>query len=108
MTTTRPTPAQILQRCIARCTRSRDGRGRWRAERDCTAELGGRPLDARCAGAARRIGRRLRRLIRVIGRLPRLGDEKNRPGRPRRDHPEERACPPEHPEHHGERPARAE
>jgi hypothetical protein len=56
MTTTRPTSAQILQRCIARCTRSRDGRGRWRAERDCTAELGGRPLDDRCAAAARRIG----------------------------------------------------
>lgn len=56
MTTTRPTAAQILQRCIARCTRSRDGRGRWRAERDCTAELGGRPLDAQCAAAARSIG----------------------------------------------------
>lgn len=56
MTTTRPTAAQILQRCIARCTRSRDGRGRWRAERDCTAELGGSQLDARCVGAARRIG----------------------------------------------------
>lgn len=46
----------ILQRCIARCTRSRDGRGRWRAERDCTAELGGRQIDADCAAAARRIG----------------------------------------------------
>ncbi len=49
-------PAQVLHDCIARCARYRDGRGRWRAERDCAEALGGRQLDADCAAAARRIG----------------------------------------------------
>jgi hypothetical protein len=54
-------PATIAA-CIARCADSRDGRGRWRAERDCAAELardGDARIAAMCAAAARRVGEAL-------------------------------------------------
>ena len=51
---------QTVQLCIDRCARSKDGRGRWRAERDCLQQLakaGGHDANAaRTAAAARRIG----------------------------------------------------
>lgn len=95
MTPTTAAAAATLQRCIARCAKSRDGRGRWRAERDCTAELGGRPLDERCAAAARRIGEWLGSAGRypahaVIGRqtgpdaIPQAGHPKGSPPSARR------------------------
>lgn len=50
----------IIRRCIAHCAQSRDGRGAWRAERACAAELGGSSIDINTAAAARRLGDWLR------------------------------------------------
>lgn len=47
---------QVVQRCIARCVKAKDGRGRWRAHRDCLAQLGEGRIAADTADAARRIG----------------------------------------------------
>jgi hypothetical protein len=51
---------QTVKLCIDRCARSKDGRGRWRAERDCHVQLvkagSGDANAARTAAAARRIG----------------------------------------------------
>lgn len=32
-------PAGAIARCVSACASARDGRGRWRAERDCAAAL---------------------------------------------------------------------
>ena len=51
---------ELVQQCIDRCAKAKDGRGRWRAERDCLqqlADMGCSPaVAADTAGAARRIG----------------------------------------------------
>lgn len=47
---------QAVQRCIERCVKAKDGRGRWRAENDCVAQLGAGAVAADTAAAARRIG----------------------------------------------------
>jgi hypothetical protein len=56
----------ILRRCIQRCAKADDERGRWRPEESCAAELwaldptlhvfGPSEIDRDCAAAARRIG----------------------------------------------------
>jgi len=52
----RPAPAvELISRAILRCSVARDGRGRWRAERELASALGGRPLDYEVAQAARRV-----------------------------------------------------
>lgn len=51
-----------IARCITHCADRADGRGRWRAERTCAAELardGDAYIAALCAAAARRIGAHL-------------------------------------------------
>ena len=50
---------QVVQRCMARCVKAKDGRGRWRAYRDCREQLaleGDAGVAADTAAAARRIG----------------------------------------------------
>ena len=54
------TPTAAIRRCIAVCASSRDGRGAWRAERACAADLGGSSIDRNTAAAARRLGEWLR------------------------------------------------
>ena len=54
-----PNTREAVQRCIDRCARAKDGRGRWRAEADCAAELavdGDARIAADTAAVSRRIG----------------------------------------------------
>ena len=47
------TPAsELIAQAILRCSAARDGRERWRAERELVRALGGRSVDQRCAAAA--------------------------------------------------------
>ena len=58
-----PSATAAIGRCIDRCSACQDGRGAWRAERACAAELsrdGDAYLAAMCAAAARRLGEWLR------------------------------------------------
>jgi hypothetical protein len=53
--------ARTISRCIERCAKAKDGRGRWRAVEDCRQTLAGgalvpSTLDDMCAVSARRIG----------------------------------------------------
>ena len=50
---------RTVQLCIDRCARAKDGRGRWRAYRDCytaLARVGDDAIAMQTAAAARRIG----------------------------------------------------
>lgn len=59
---------QAIRHCITRFATARSSRGVYRAEADCTAALGGRPLDAQCAAAARRLGEWLRKAHHAVPR----------------------------------------
>ncbi len=47
---------RAVRRCIDRCVKAKDGRGRWRAEADCFVQLGAGRIGSDTAAAARRIG----------------------------------------------------
>lgn len=50
------TPTRTIATCIHRCSKYRNGRGPWQAERACAAALGGSAIDRQAAAAARRLG----------------------------------------------------
>lgn len=69
MSTTRDT--RTISRCIQRCAKAKDGRGRWRAVEDCRHALAGgalipSTLDDMAAASARRIGEWLATVGRTI------------------------------------------
>lgn len=50
---------ETVQSCIERCASAKDGRGRWRAQRECATQLaadGDANIAADTAAVARRIG----------------------------------------------------
>ena len=62
------TPAsELIAQAIVRCSAARDGRGRWRAERELARALGGRQIDIETSQAARRVAT-------VIASFPRRSD----------------------------------
>jgi len=62
---------QVIHRCVRDCAQARDGRGRWRQERACAAQLladGASPAIAKAtARAAAAVGRAISAAVRRTG-----------------------------------------